>query len=249
MSSLVSIIMPTYNCADFISESIESVINQTYKEWELIIIDDQSTDDTKNIISKRYSNNPKIIYHCLNQNSGAAIARNKGVELAKGDFIAFIDSDDLWKNNKLELQVQFMIKNNYNFTYTAYQQINEKGELLNKIIKAPNKVNYNGVLLSCPIGNSSVIYNSKKIGKVIIPNIRKRNDDALWLKILKIEEYAFGLNQVLMSYRLRENSLSRNKIELVKYHWYLYREIEHLSILRSLYHLGVWVIIKVLRIK
>lgn len=249
MDGLVSIIMPTYNCADFIGESIESVLNQTYENWELIIADDCSTDNTENVVNKFIKVDNRIKYYKLKENSGAAIARNLAVDKSKGEFIAFLDSDDLWTNDKLEKQINWMKKNNYKFTCTKYEQIDEDGKKNGISIGVKKKVNYNGVLLSCPIGNSTVIYNAKKIGKFETPNIRKRNDDALWLKILKSEKYAYGLDDTLMLYRLRKNSLSRNKLQLVKYHWYLYREIENLSIIRSSWHIFCWGVIKILKIK
>lgn len=249
MSDLISIITPTYNCGKFIGETIESVINQTYKNWEMIIVDDCSKDNTKDIVNKYAQNDDRIKYHILETNSGAAIARTKAMELAKGDYMAFLDSDDLWVENKLEKQLKFMKENNFNFVCTEYEQINEQSNPLGKIIKVRDKANYNRVLLDCPVGNSTVMYNVKAMGKFKVPNIRKRNDDALWLQMLKKEEYIHGMKEILMKYRIRENSISSNKLDLVKYHWYLYREIENLSVIRSVFHIGYWGIIKVFKIK
>ncbi|HPP11038.1 MAG TPA: glycosyltransferase family 2 protein [Defluviitoga tunisiensis] len=249
MKNLVSIIMPTYNCANYIEESIISVIKQTYTNWELIIIDDCSTDNTKEVVNDYLIRDSRIKYIRLDVNSGAAIARNKGMEQAKGKYIAFLDSDDLWMKDKLEKQIKFMESNGYAFTCTTYAQIDEDGKQNGVLIRAKKKVDYNGVLLSCPIGNSSVIYDVDMLGKFEVPNIRKRNDDALWLQILKKEKYAYGLDEVLMEYRVRSNSISSNKFDLIKYHWYLYREIEQLSVFRSAWHILCWVVIKLLRIK
>lgn len=249
MRDLISIITPTYNCGKFIVETIDSVIKQTYQNWELIIVDDCSLDNTKELVREYTKQDNRIKYHLLEKNSGAAIARNKAMELASGTYMAFLDSDDLWPEDKLERQLSFMKDNNYYFTCTAYEQVNEEGKRLNKTINTKIKTNYNGVLLSCPVGNSTVMYNVKKLGKFRVPNIRKRNDDALWLQILKKEKYIYGMHDVLMKYRLRKNSISSNKVELIKYHWYLYRKIEHLSISRSLFHISYWVVIKVLKIK
>ena len=163
--------------------------------------------------------------------------------------MAFLDSDDLWKKDKLEKQLKFMKENNYNFTCTAYEQINEAGEKLNKIIKTKKRADYNRILLDCPVGNSTVMYNVEKLGKFEVPNIRKRNDDCLWLQILKKEKYIYGMTEVLMEYRIRSNSISSNKFSLIKYHWQLYREIEHLSVFRSVFHICWWGVIKVLHIK
>lgn len=249
MKDLVSIITPTYNCGKFIAETIESVIDQSYANWEMIIVDDCSKDNTKEVVEEYMKKDNRIKYHLLDKNSGAAVSRTKAMELAKGKYIAFLDSDDLWPKNKLEKQIKFMEDNNYNFTCTDYEQIDEKGNSLNKIIKTKKKTNYNGVLLTCPVGNSTVMYNVEALGKFEVPNIRKRNDDALWLQILKKEEYIYGMDEVLMKYRIRENSISSNKLELVKYHWILYRDIEKLSIPRSAFHIGVWGFLKVFKIK
>lgn len=248
-SKLVSVIMPTYNCGKFIEETIKTVINQTYKNWELIIVDDCSKDDTEEVVKKFVLKDNRITYFRFDTNQGAAMARTKAMELAKGNYMAFLDSDDLWKNDKLEKQIKFMKENNYNFTCTAYEQVDEEGNKLNKIIKTKKKADYNRILLDCPVGNSTVMYNVDNLGKFKVPNIRKRNDDALWLQILKKEKYIYGMEDVLMEYRIRKNSISSNKLDLVKYHWQLYREIEHLSIIRSVFHICWWGIIKILRIK
>lgn len=246
-SKLVSIIMPTYNCGPFIKESIESIINQTYSNWELIIVDDCSKDNTEEVVKS--INDSRIKYNKLTENSGAAKARTIAMKKASGNYIAFLDSDDLWYKDKLEKQIKFMEQNNYCFTCTQYEQIDEKSNLLNKTIKTVKKANYNRILLDCPIGNSSVMYNVDKLGKFEVPNIRKRNDDALWLQIIKKAKYIYGMNETLMQYRVRKNSISSNKLSLVKYHWQLYRKIEHLSIARSIFHICYWGIIKILHIK
>lgn len=244
---LVSIIMPTYNCAKFIGKTIESVIAQTYENWELIIVDDCSKDNTEEVVSK-YKDN-RIKYHRLENNSGAAVARTEAMKKARGSYMSFLDSDDLWKKDKLEKQLEFMNKNNYNFTCTEYEQIDEEGNMLNKVIKVKKRADYNRILLDCPVGNSTVMYNVEKLGKFEVPNIRKRNDDALWLQILKKEKYIYGMPDILMEYRIRSNSISSNKLSLVKYHWQLYRKIEHLSVFRSVFHICWWGMIKVLHIK
>ena len=246
-NELVSIIMPTYNCAKFIKETIESVLNQTYENWELVIVDDCSNDNTEEIVES--FNDKRIKYHKLEKNSGAAVARTTAMKMATGNYMAFLDSDDLWKKEKLEKQLEFMKKNNYNFTCTAYEQIDEEGNKLNKVIKTKKKANYNRILLDCPVGNSTVMYNVDNLGKFEVPNIRKRNDDALWLQILKKEKFIYGMPDVLVEYRIRNNSISSNKLSLIKYHWQLYREIEHLSVIRSAFHICWWGMIKILHIK
>ena len=246
---LVSVITPTYNCATFISRTIESVQAQTYQNWEMIIVDDRSKDNTKELVEKYMKDDTRIKYHLLEVNSGAAVARTTAMRLAKGSYMAFLDSDDIWMSDKLNRQIKWMNDNGYAFSCTSYEQIDEDDRPLGKIIKTIKKTDYNRLLLDCPVGNSTVIYDVEKLGKFEVPNIRKRNDDALWLQMLKKEKYIWGMPDVLMKYRIRRNSISSNKFSVIKYHWILYREIEHLSIPRSLFHIGYWGVIKILRIK
>jgi len=231
---LVSIIMPAYNCQDFIEESIDSVINQSYIDWELIIIDDCSEDDTVSIIQKKINVDNRIKLYRLETNSGAAIARNTAISYAKGEFIAFLDSDDIWFPNKLEKQLTFMRENGYSFTCSSYNKIDSSGNSLRQVIKTREISNYDQILKYSP-GNSTVIYNSSRLGKFYIPDIRKRNDYVMWLSIIKTAKYLYGYNEVLSSHRVRENSLSFNKRNLVKYHWYVYKKIEKISTIYSIY--------------
>lgn len=247
--TLVSIITPTYNCAKFIGRTIESVQAQTYTNWEMVIVDDRSKDNTKEIVDGYMKDDPRIKYHLLDENSGAAVARTTSMKLAKGSYMAFLDSDDIWTSDKLEKQIEWMEQTGHAFTCTAYEQIDEEDNLLGKTIKTITKTDYNRLLLDCPVGNSTVMYDVQKMGKFEVPNIRKRNDDALWLTMLKKEKYIWGMPDVLMKYRIRQNSISSNKFKVIKYHWILYRDIEHLSVLRSIFHIAYWCVIKVLKIK
>lgn len=246
---LVSIITPTYNCAKFIARTIDSVVAQTYSNWEMIIVDDRSKDDTKQIVEEYMQKDSRIKYHLLEQNSGAAVARTTAMGLAQGSYMAFLDSDDIWYSDKLERQIKWMEDNDRAFSCTSYEQIDEEDNLLNRTIKTIKKTDYNRLLLDCPVGNSTVMYNVEKMGKFKVPNIRKRNDDALWLQMLKKEKYIWGMPDVLMKYRIRQNSISSNKFDVIKYHWMLYREIEHLGLLRSAFHVFWWCFIKVFHIK
>lgn len=249
MDKLVSVITPTYNCAEFIARTIDSVQSQTYQNWEMIIVDDCSTDNTSEIVKNYVNHDERIKYYVLDVNSGAAVARTTAMKLATGAYMAFLDSDDIWMPNKLELQIQWMSENDYAFSCTAYEQIDENDKTLGKTIKSIKKTDYNRLLLDCPVGNSTVIYSVEKMGKFEVPDIRKRNDDALWLQMLKREKYIWGLPDVLTKYRIRKNSISRNKFNVLKYHWILYRKIEHLSVIRSIFHILYWGIIKILHIK
>lgn len=245
---LVSIIMPTYNCGGFIGYALESVITQTYSNWEILIVDDCSTDNTAETVARFIKRDERIKYIKLEKNSGAAIARNKAIEMAVGEYIAFLDSDDLWKPQKLEKQISFMKRNLYNFTCTSYTKVDEQGEFLNRTIEAENKSDYYGVLKTCP-GNSTVIYNANKLGKFLIPDIKKRNDYVMWLQIIKKEGYLFGIQEPLGSHRIRSGAISSNKFDLIKYHWKIYREIEELSIFKSTNLVCFWCINTVLKLR
>lgn len=249
IEGVVSIITPTYNCGRFIAETIEAVQAQTYPNWEMCIVDDCSTDNTWEIVDGYIENDCRIRYCCLEENSGAAVARTKAMEMAQGEYMAFCDSDDLWLPEKLERQLAFMHDTGHAFTCTAYEQIDEEGKSLDRVIKTIEKTDYNRMLLDCPVGNSTVMYNVSVMGKFQVPNIRKRNDDALWLKMLKKEQCIWGMPDVLTRYRIRSNSISSNKLKVIKYHWILYRDIEHLSVFRSVFHICWWCFLKVFRIK
>lgn len=236
---LVSIIMPAYNAEKYIKFAIESVLAQNYMNWELLICDDASKDATKKIVNdyKNFDNRIKLI--SLEKNSGAAIARNQAIEKAVGDFIAFLDSDDVWFKEKLKKQVSFMIENNYDFSCTFYNKISSEGFELNSKIAYKSTGTYDDLLLNCP-GNSTVIYNSKLLGKYYISDIRKRNDYLMWLQIIKSSKRIYCLEEILSSHRIIENSLSKKKSSLIKYHWYIYRKEENLSFFKSVKILSYW---------
>lgn len=235
----VSIIMPAYNCQDFIGKAIESVINQTYQNWELIVVDDCSSDQTVEIITNYANQESRIVLKRNKENRGAAYSRNKGIKYAQGEYIAFLDSDDLWDQKKLEMQIDFMKKNKSLFSCTYYRKINEKGEETGQYIKDKSKIYYKDLLKNCP-GNSTVMYNAKILGKTFIPDIKKRNDYVMWLKVIKKAGYLDTVDSVLSSHRVREGSLSKNKTDLVKYHWYVYRKIENLNLIYSIYLISYW---------
>lgn len=226
IDQLVSIVTPTYNCGKFISETIKSVQSQTYKNWEMIIVDDCSTDDTEKIVSEFVKNDERIKYYCLKENSGAAVARNTALRLATGRWIAFLDSDDLWLGEKLEKQIAFMANNNYQFSYTAYREIDEMGQDLNKIIWGPRKITRFGMISYCWPGCLTVMYDAEKVGLIQIPNIKKNNDYAMWLKICT-QANCYLLNEKLACYRKRSGSISNHSYtSLIKWHYRLFREVE-----------------------
>jgi teichuronic acid biosynthesis glycosyltransferase TuaG len=235
--NLVSIITPVYNCEKLISETINCVLNQTYKNWEMLLVDDCSTDDSARIVKEFSKKDSRVKYIKLEKNSGAAVARNTALENSNGRFIAYLDSDDLWKSDKLEKQVDFMLKNNYAFTCTDYEKIDENGKSLNKVIKIPKKVNYNLYLRNTIIQTVGVMVDTKITGKevLVMPNIRRRQDAATWCQILKAGHNCYALSENLSYYRVVTNSLSSNKFKAVKGTWSLYRDIEKLPLLKSCY--------------
>ncbi len=248
MNNLVSIITPSYKAKKFIDKTIESVLAQTYQNWEMIIVDDFSSDNSNEIIEKYLQKDNRIKLIKLNRNSGAAISRNRAIEEAQGQYIAFLDSDDLWKPQKLEKQIKFMQQKDCALSYTQYETINEQGEKINRTKKTPTKVSYSDLLKSDHIGCLTAIYDTKKIGKVYMPIMDRRQDYALWLKILKKIDFAYGLEERLASYRMLKDSLSSNKWKLVEYNFYLFRDEEKFSRLKSSYYVSWNITIKILQI-
>lgn len=233
--SKVSIITPTYNSHQFIEATIQSILNQTYTNWELLITDDCSTDGTWELLQKYQRQDERIKIFKLKRNSGPGIARNNSIKHAQGRFIAFCDSDDQWKPEKLEKQVEFLTTNNLAFTFSAYQKIDEKGEK-GGIVNIPNEVNYNHLLKTCPIGCLTAIYDTDKIGKVYMPEIRKRQDYGLWLKIFQIIGSTKGMNENLAYYRVRSNSVSSNKFTAAKYHYKVLRQVGKVPLIKAWYY-------------
>ncbi len=244
----VTVITAVYNSEKYLSESMLSVVNQTFTDWELILVDDCSSDSSISIIKDFVKNDSRIKLIQLTENSGAAVARNVAILAAQGRYIAFLDSDDLWKPNKLEKQLLFMELNKAEFSYTAYEKITEYGEKMERI-GVPCKLSYSDLLKTCSIGCLTVIYDTQSLGKVTMPLIRKRQDFALWLKLLKKVDFAYGLNEPLASYREHSESISANKFSAALYTWRLYREVENLSILKAGYCFGHYMIRGVLRRK
>lgn len=216
---LVSVITPTYNCASFIGETIESVQAQTYQQWEMIIVDDCSTDDTDAVV-RPYLADERIRYIKNDTNSGAALSRNRALREATGKWVAFLDSDDLWEPDKLEKQIAFMQKYKYSFSYTSYTQIDENGKSLHKVIYGPRKITKNRMYLCCWPGCLTVMYDAKKIGLISIKNLRKNNDYPMWLKIVEKSD-CYLLDENLAKYRKRSMSISNHgKSHFKRLKWY-----------------------------
>ncbi len=239
-NKLVSIIVPVYNAEKFIIETIESIKKQTYKNWELILVDDISTDKSIKIIKKYIKENKELNITLieLKEKGYTAVARNTGIEYSKGNYITFLDADDLWEKNKLKKQVSFMNKNNYEFTFHNYEFANEEGLGNGKIVEVPTKITYKQSLKNTTIWTSTVMLNIDKLSKETIkmPNVRRGQDTACWWKILKTIEAAYGLNENLAFYRRTNESLSANKLTALKRTWHLYRKVEKLNILTSTYN-------------
>ena len=218
---LVSVIMPTYNCGRFIKESINSVLAQTYSNWELIIVDDCSTDNTASIITSLVDS--RIRYYRNECNRGAAVSRNRALREAHGQWIAFLDSDDLWKPEKLEKQLTFMNGHNYAFTYHQYEEIDENGEPLHRNISGPKHITQYGMYAYCWPGCLTIIYRRDIFPHLQIPDIHKNNDYAMWLKLIKFSD-CYLLKETLAQYRHHSGSISNQRyITLVKWHYRLFR--------------------------
>lgn len=227
----VSIIMASYNTAQFITETIQSVINQTYSDWELIIVDDCSTDDTEKIVSS--FDDPRIYFYKNSSNRGAAVSRNRAIKLAIGEYIAILDSDDVWLPEKLEKQVSFMKKNNYSFCCSYSSNIDEDSNYLGFIDMCPRKITKMLLHMYDWIPSLTGIYNAKVVGEIQIADIRKRNDYALYLKVVEKAE-CFCYPEVLAAYRIRKKSLSHSgKLNLIKYFYQMYRKCMGYSVIMS----------------
>ncbi|NLY04319.1 MAG: glycosyltransferase family 2 protein [Campylobacter sp.] len=235
MTNLVSIIMPSYDSEKFIAKSINSALSQTYSNLELIIVDDCSFDNSNDIIEQYAKQDSRVKLIKLDQNSGPAVARNKAIESANGDYIAFLDSDDLWDKDKIEKQLKFMQDNDLAFTYSSYRLIDEDDKELGNFTTTP-EVTYENLLKTNSIGCLTAIYDVKKLGKVYMPLILKRQDYGLWLKILKQINSSKGILDSLATYRIRKNSVSSNKLKAAKYQWKIYTEVEKLGIIKSSYY-------------
>ncbi len=223
IDGLVSIIMPSWNTAKFISESIQCVVDQTYQNWELLLVDDCSSDNTDDVV-KPFLADTRIKYYKNEKNSGAALTRNRGLREANGEWIAFLDSDDLWLPEKLEKQIGFMINNGYVFSYHEYEKIDEEDKPLNIIVSGPDVVNKQKMYNYDYIGQLTMMYSAKFFGLIQIKDIKKNNDYAIRLQLFKkpnIEAYL--LQENLAKYRVRKKSISHDKLsKKLKSHYDLF---------------------------
>lgn len=236
-NELVSIIMPSYNCGNYVEETIRSVQAQTYQNWEIIFVDDCSSDDTVRRVSNLLERDSRIKLIQNQCNSGAAVSRNYALRVAKGRFIAFLDSDDLWEPTKLEKQVRFMEENGYKFSYTCYSEMDADGNLTGVEVSGPKHVTKAGMHAFCWPGCLTVMYDASAVGLIQIEDIKKNNDYAMWLKVCKKAD-CYLLPEKLAKYRRgRSGSISTHGYAtLVKWHYKLWREAEKRGVLAS----GFW---------
>lgn len=238
MDNWVSIITPCYNSEKYIADTIKSVLAQTYKNWQWIIVDDNSKDNSVAIIKS--FNDKRIIVIESKNNQGAAVARNIALEKAKGRYITFIDSDDLWKENFLEKSLDFLQKNNETLVYSSYERVDENlNPKLNNFI-AEDNITYERLLYNCPIPMLTAVYDTQTIGKIPIPLVDKREDHAMWLLLLKKIARARAMPEPLGIYRIRENSYSRNKFLIALKQFNVYFKFLHLPLHKSLYYTFCW---------
>lgn len=230
----VSIVTPSYKSKRFIAQTINSVLTQTYENWEMIIVDDCSPDDSNDFIDEFIKKDTRIKLVKLKQNGGPAKARNKAIEEAKGRYIAFLDADDMWKPKKLEKQLKFMEENSLSFTYSSYDLIDEEGKNLGTFT-TKETICYKQMLKSCSVGCLTAIYDTQKLKKIYMEDVG-HEDYTLWLKILKKIDTTKGIVEPLATYRILENSVSSNKIKASQYQWKIYRDVEKLGLLKSIYY-------------
>ena len=236
MKNLISIIVPVYNASRFLDETIESVKNQTIDNYELIFVDDCSTDNSSEIIKQYMKNDKRIKYFKQEKNGGPALARNRGIEEAKGNFLCFLDADDLWDKDKLEKQLNFMLEKNIAFSYTSYEFATFDGKKTGKKVIAQDRLTYKQVLTNNIISTITVMFNLELIDKELIkmPNLKYVEDTATWFKILRNGYDAYGISSIYSYYRRTENTESSNKFKTQKSLWNLYRKEEKLGIFKSL---------------
>jgi teichuronic acid biosynthesis glycosyltransferase TuaG len=240
MSELVSIITPTFNSAKFIAETIQSVQKQTHSNWEMIVVDDGSKDNTVEIIQNFMEDDHRIHLIQLNKNSGPAKARNKGIEKTQGKYMTFLDADDVWFPDFIQNSIKTIKETQIHFVFSSYRRSNENLEFIYSDFIVPQKVTYTDILKTNSISCLTAFIDIEVLGKKNMPEIFKRQDMGLWLKYLKEIPFAYGIKEPKAIYRIRENSLSRNKKSLIKYQWEFYRKVEKLNVFQSIYYMLHW---------
>lgn len=230
---IVSVIIPCYNMKRFIFDSMRSVVRQTFRDWEMILVDDGSTDGTYEFI-KSLSDSDYRIKHTTKAHTGIADTRNQCIQMAQGRYLAFLDADDYWHNSKLEVQLEFMRDRKLGFSYTAYDCVNEEGETVVRSIKTAGDLDYNTYLRNTIIGCSTVMIDRDQVGNVVVPNFRTSEDSATWLKILRKGFKAYAIERPLTYYRIRSRSASSNKLQATADLWRVYRKQEKLPMMDAM---------------
>lgn len=226
---LLSIIIPVYNAEKYIGTTLNSIYEQTYKNFEIILVDDCSSDNSAGIIKEEMNGHPEIVYHLQEKNMGAAVARNTALSIAKGRYVAFLDSDDIWKPEKTEKQLRLLEEKDGAFSFTAIEMIDDNGEIVKKKRKVKEKVNYKFLLHNTMIPTSSVIIDRNKTGDFTMPLRRSGQDYATWLQLLRDGTIAYGINEALVQYRVGHKSLSSNKFKSIKQVWEIQTRDEHIN--------------------
>ena len=235
-NEIVSVIIPIYNSEKYISKTLDSVLNQTYKAIEIVLVDDCSIDNSKQIINEYLKKHECIAYYRLEKNFGAAVARNKALELAKGRYIAFLDSDDLWYPQKIEKQIALMKQNNISICYTAIEMIDENDKLIKGKRNVLEKVDYKFLLKNTMLATSTIVIDRKLIGNFKMPLIKSGQDYATWLLLMRNGTNAHGINEVLVMYRKGRNSLSSNKMKNINQVWNIQTKNEKINPLSATYN-------------
>ena len=239
MDNLVSIITPLYNSVEFLEDTYKSIVSQTYSNWEWVVTDDMSTDGSWELLRSLAEKDSRIVTFRNNKNLGAGASRNAAIEKARGRFIAFLDADDLWVETKLSDQINFMLENQYSFTYTHYSRFTSEEEL--SVVTAPEYTTYKKLMYSNVIGCLTAVYDAQALGKRYMPLIRKRQDMGLWLDILKDTPKAYCLPKPLAKYRM-DSGMTANKFSVLSYQWKFYRDVVGLSLPRSLFTFSVYAV-------
>lgn len=245
---MISVIIPVYNAEKYLQETINTVLEQTYTDWELILVDDCSSDGSFQIATQNESADTRIHVIHSEKNLGASKSRNLGLDAAKGRYIAFLDADDIWNADKLTRSLQYLQENDFGFVFTGYEFADEKAVGTGKIVHVPTVITYRQALKNTTIFTSTVIFDTEKISKsyIYMPQVASE-DTATWWQILRKTGPAHGLNENLVLYRRSSNTLSSNKLEAVKRIWYLYRKVEKLNFFYSAYNFAGYAIRAVIR--
>ena len=244
----VSIIVPMYNAEKFIGKTIESVLSQTYENWEMLIMNDVSTDNSLAVVNEYAKKDDRIKVVNTEKNMGVVKGRNHLIDLANGKYIAFLDADDYWHSQKLEKQIQFMKEKNAGISCTEYTRVKENGEKINEVV-IKSEISYTDMLKNNYLGCLTVMYDVEKVGKRYFKELEKNEDYVLWLEIVKDVKTIYGLKENLAYYRVLDNSRSSNKVKTAKVRWEIYRKIEKLPLLKSIYYFMHYAVRAVLKSK